>query len=87
MTARTLYRPGYATFRVNELQYSGSLIRAVVDQGANQISIMKVLMQIDEIATVDKDGNVLSVNKDVTNWELVDVGIDTEKGVDLDEPL
>ena len=80
---RTL-KQGYGVFRVNELQYSGAIVRAIVEQGSREISSMKVLMMIDEIATVDDDGNVLSINKDARTWKLVDVGIDVELGVDLD---
>ena len=84
---RTL-RHGNGTFRINELQYTGVVVRAVVEQGCEEFSAIKVLLLIDEIATVDEDGNVLFVNKDAGTWEpIVDMGVDVELGVDMDSNL
>ena len=55
--------------RLNELEYRGAVYEAVITQGPEWISKIVVTMAIDEIATVDEDGNVLTVNKNARDWE------------------
>jgi len=72
---------GSAVIRLNELQYTGDIVRAIINQGPETIESVRVEFLVNEIATVDEDGNVLSINKDGYVWgkpakEFIDINMD-----------
>ena len=81
---RTL-RHREATVRLNELIYTGSIARALVNHGPNRIHAIKVIIEVDSIGMVDEDGNVLAVNNNGYEWEVYDEAHDP--WIDMDDKI
>jgi len=78
-------RDGEAVIKLNELVYRGGIVRALMNHSADRLQVIKVIIEVDSIGTVDKDGNVLMVNNDGHEW--VSYSKDEDPWIEMDDSI
>ena len=84
MTKRRLHNRE-AVVRLNETIYRGSVARALINHSPSRIQAIKLIIEVDSVGTVDKDGNVLAVNNDGYEWETFATAHDP--WIDMDDNI
>ena len=81
---RTL-RDGEAIVRLNDMYYRGSIARALINHGPSRLQAVKVVFEVDSVATIDDSGNVSAVSNDGHGWDVFsdahDPWIDMDDGI------